>query len=85
MINRSGKKLAPSLEAEGTSRRQFLRRAGVAGALTAAMIGGAEVTGLSSALCVTARPERHSGRISAAAASQISASSAPISFIPTSS
>jgi hypothetical protein len=49
MFGRLGKDVAPSADAEGTSRRQFLRRTGMAGVVTAAMIGGAEVAGLSSA------------------------------------
>jgi hypothetical protein len=42
--------LSAGPEDRGSSRRQFLRRAGVAGALGAALVGGAEMTGLSSAL-----------------------------------
>ena len=42
----------PSHESEplSTSRRNFLRRAGITGAVAAAFIGTAEVTGLSSAM-----------------------------------
>lgn len=43
---------------EGSNRRQFLRRTGVAGALSAAVIGGAEVTGLSPAFATTRHPAR---------------------------
>jgi anaerobic selenocysteine-containing dehydrogenase len=42
----------------GSSRRQFLKRAGVTGALSAAVLGGAEVAGLSSAFASTRNPKR---------------------------
>lgn len=58
MFKRFGKESMAPREAEGTSRRQFLRRAGVTGALTAAVIGGAEVTGLTSAFASTKSANR---------------------------
>jgi hypothetical protein len=63
MIRRLGKDSSPPRDAEGTSRRQFLRRAGLAGALSAAVIGGAEVMGLSSASAVTKRANRPRYRV----------------------
>jgi hypothetical protein len=43
----------------GTGRRQFLRRAGLASALTAGLVGTAEVTGLSTAFASTSHPRGH--------------------------
>lgn len=52
----------PAQTADGASRRQFLRRAGITGALTAGLLGTAEVTGLSSALASPSQPRGHQAK-----------------------
>lgn len=54
MFRRLGQGPATS---EGSSRRQFIKRAGLTGALTAAVIGGAEVAGLTPALASSRRSD----------------------------
>ena len=46
---------------DGPSRRGFLRRAGLVGAATAAVIGGADVLGLTSASATTRSATTHRG------------------------
>jgi hypothetical protein len=58
MFRRPG---GPSVTPEGSSRRQFIKRAGVTGALTAAVIGGAEVAGLGSAFASTKHANHRAG------------------------
>ena len=55
-IRRAGRVSAYERDVEATSRRHFLRRAGITGALTAGFIGTAEVAGLSSAVAARSRP-----------------------------
>ena len=55
-IRRAGRVSAYERDVEATSRRHFLRRAGITGALTAGFIGTAEVAGLSSAFAARSRP-----------------------------
>lgn len=49
-------------EAPGHSRRDFLRRAGVTGALAAGLIGGADLLGMSSAMASTHHGAKRTGR-----------------------
>jgi hypothetical protein len=48
-------------DALASDRRSFLKRAGVTGAIAAALVGGAEVTGLSSAMAATKHGSKSSG------------------------
>jgi hypothetical protein len=68
MFRRSGRDPAVP---DGSSRRQFLRRAGVTGALSAAVIGCAEVVGLSSAFASTKHPARPRYRVQGGASPDI--------------
>ncbi|HEY7143650.1 MAG TPA: hypothetical protein VH637_05330 [Streptosporangiaceae bacterium] len=46
---------------EGSTRRHFLRRAGISGAIAAALVGVTDAAGLSQALASTKRPQNCGG------------------------
>lgn len=54
-----GKPRTPSSDQPDTSRRQFLRRAGITAAVTAALAGTADVAGMSSAFAAAKHKNRH--------------------------
>jgi anaerobic selenocysteine-containing dehydrogenase len=56
-----GKARTPSHDQPDTSRRQFLRRAGITAAVTAALAGTADVAGMSSAFAAAQRKNHSYG------------------------